>query len=126
MEKNKSRPKYLNLFRIRMPVTAVVSIAHRISGFLLVLSIPILILIFQISLESAPSYSKLTAYLDLSAVKCVFVIAVWAVAHHVVAGIRFLLIDMDIGVSKINARRSAWVVHVIALAFTAYVAGLLS
>lgn len=126
MEKNKVRPKYLNLFRIRMPVTAVVSIAHRISGFLLVVSIPALLYVFQMSLESAQSYNKIITYLDNTAVKCVLIVVVWSMAHHLVAGIRFLLIDLDIGVSKQKARRSAWLVHAIALTFTAYIAGLLS
>ena len=116
------RPKYLNLFRIRMPVTAVVSIAHRISGFLLVLCIPVFLFSLQASLENAQSYNSLLQYISKPTTQCFLVLIIWAIVHHLVAGIRFLLIDIDIGVSKTIARGSAWSVHIIAIVFTLYIA----
>jgi len=44
------RPKYLDLFRIRLPVPGFVSILHRISGLGLFLFLPFLLWLLQSSL----------------------------------------------------------------------------
>ena len=44
---------------------------------------------------------------------------VWSLSHHLLAGIRHLLLDIDIGVEKTQARGSAWLVNMGALALTA-------
>ena len=46
-----TRPKYLNLLRIKMPVGAIASIGHRISGVCLFLCIPVLIYLLDLSLQ---------------------------------------------------------------------------
>jgi succinate dehydrogenase / fumarate reductase cytochrome b subunit len=38
------------------------------------------------------------------------VLLLWSIAHHFFAGIRFLLIDAEIGVEKSQARFGAWLV----------------
>jgi succinate dehydrogenase / fumarate reductase cytochrome b subunit len=38
-------------------------------------------------------------------------ILIWLIAFHLLAGIRYLLIDIDVGVELRPARRGAWVVH---------------
>ena len=43
--------------------------------------------------------------------KCVMVILVWALAHHVLAGIRHMLMDVAVGSPLRMARRSAWAVE---------------
>ena len=35
----------------------------------------------------------------------------WSVLHHLFAGIRFLLLDIQLGNSLNSARRSAWIVN---------------
>ena len=125
MDKNNSRPRYLNLFKIAMPVTAVVSIAHRLSGFLLVITIPFLIYAFQASVSSTNEFSQLLATLQQPWVKAILIVLTWSFAHHFFAGIRFLLIDVDLGVSKKSARHSAWLIHFLAIVVTAVVVGAL-
>lgn len=115
MDNNKNRPVFLNLLKIRMPVTALVSIAHRISGIFLVFLIPSLVYLFDLSLQSEVGFHQVTALLDITLVKVACVLFVWAVALHFFAGLRFLLIDIDVGVVKIHARQSAWLVHSLAL-----------
>jgi len=44
------RPVYLNLLKIRLPVTGMVSFAHRVSGVLLFLFIPYAVYLFDLSL----------------------------------------------------------------------------
>lgn len=125
MDKNNNRPRYLNLLKIAMPVTAVVSIAHRASGFLLIIAIPFLIYVFQLSVSSAEEFSQVLVVLQYPLVKVILILLTWSFMHHFCAGIRFLLIDIDVGVTKSVARMSAWSVHVIALTVTLFVAGVL-
>ena len=42
----------------------------------------------------------------------------WAFIHHAIAGIRYLLLDIDIGLNKSAARKSAIVVLAISLPLT--------
>jgi succinate dehydrogenase / fumarate reductase cytochrome b subunit len=125
MDKNKKRPKYLNLLKIKMPVAAVVSIGHRISGFLLVIAIPFIIYAFQQSISSADDYQSVLTALDHPLAKGILVLLIWSFLHHFFAGIRFLLIDIDVGVSRLMSRASAWLVHGLAVICTILVSGAL-
>jgi succinate dehydrogenase / fumarate reductase cytochrome b subunit len=110
MTDNKQAVKFLNLLEIRFPATAYLSIGHRISGVLLFLSIPLLIYALELSLRNEEGFRTLLAYLDMSAARWLMVLYAWIFAHHFLAGIRFLILDMDIGVNKQMARYSAWLV----------------
>ncbi|WP_455223512.1 succinate dehydrogenase, cytochrome b556 subunit [Kaarinaea lacus] len=123
MDKNKKPPKYLNLLKIKMPVAAVVSIGHRISGFLLVIAIPFVIYAFQQSISSAEAYDSIIATLKHPFFTGILVLLIWSFLHHLFAGIRFLLIDIDVGVSRLMARASAWLVLGLAVLMTILVAG---
>jgi succinate dehydrogenase cytochrome b subunit len=104
----KSRPVYLNLFQIKMPIMAIMSILHRASGALLVLAIPYFAYLLGLSLESSHGFLQVQAHLSGWFVRFVLLVLGWGVLHHLLSGIRFLFIDFDIGVDKINGRMSAW------------------
>ena len=53
------------------------------------------------------------------------VLVVWAIAHHVLAGVRHLLSDFDLGLPLRLARRSAWFVNLGGLALALLAAGVL-
>ncbi len=105
-----NRPKYLNLFKIHLPVTGMVSLAHRASGVALFLSIPFSVWLLERSLASEQSYAEALALLQQPFAKLLTFVVLWALAHHFFAGIRFLLIDVDIGVEKSASRTGAWLV----------------
>ena len=48
---SRPRPKYLNLLQIRLPIPGLVSILHRVSGAVLFLFIPFLLVLFELTLE---------------------------------------------------------------------------
>jgi len=123
MDKNNKRPRYLNLLKITLPVTGMVSIAHRVSGLLLVIILPFLIYAFQLSVSSAEGYAQLLNLLQQPWSKATMIVLAWGFGHHFFAGIRFLLIDVDVGVSRDAARLSAWLVHGLAVIVTLAVAG---
>ncbi len=101
--------------RIRFPVSAVMSIGHRIAGVLLFLTLPLLIYLLQLSVQSEQAYQDIRHWLDLSPVRLLLAILIWALVHHLLAGIRVLFIDIDLGVSKGVARSTAWLVNLSAL-----------
>ena len=125
MSKKQKRPVYLNLVKIRLPVTGVTSIAHRISGALLFLALPLAIYGLGLSLESETGFATVSAWLNHTAVKIVLLLWIWSLAHHMLGGLRFLLIDLDVGLSRQTARRTAWWVNFSALAIVAVIGGML-
>jgi succinate dehydrogenase / fumarate reductase cytochrome b subunit len=111
-----SRPVYINLLKIRQPVTALASIGHRISGVLLFLSIPLMIWMLDQSLRGPEEYQQIIALYEQPLMKLVVLLLAWAGAHHFFAGIRFLLIDVDWGVDLATARRTALIVNICGVA----------
>ncbi len=117
------RPVYLDLVRIRLPLPALVSILHRISGaFLFLFGIPLLLWAVQRSLGSADMLAGLKLLADHPLVKLLGVVLLWAYLHHFCAGIRYLLIDLHIGDDLAPARRSSVVVLVVSVALTLMIA----
>src|SRR4029450_9219858 len=88
----KPRPVYLNLFAIRMPLPAIVSILHRASGALLFLiGIPLALYVTQRAIASAEGWADMRAAFDAPLAKIMAVVLAWAFIHHLLAGVRHLL-----------------------------------
>ena len=104
------RPVYLNLLKIRLPVPGIVSFAHRITGVLLFLALPYAVYLLDLSIESAQSFDRVQQILQQPFMLLVQIVLLWSIAHHFFAGIRFLLIDAEIGVEKTSMRTGAWLV----------------
>ncbi len=115
------RPKHLDLLRISLPLPAKVSILHRVSGALLFLALPFLIYQLDQSLDSAEGYAAAAAFFGMPLVKLAALVLVWSYSHHFCAGIRYLLLDLHIGIDRIPARQSAAVVMVASLVLTVLV-----
>ncbi len=112
-KKPDTRPVNLNLLKIRQPITAIASIGHRISGVLLFLSIPFVIWMLERSLQGPQGFAEITAFFDNSLIKILALLLAWSAAHHFFAGIRFMLLDIEIGIDLATARTSAMVVNVL-------------
>ncbi|GBE09551.1 succinate dehydrogenase cytochrome b556 subunit [bacterium BMS3Bbin12] len=128
MTSRDSRPVALNLFRIRFPAPAVVSILHRLSGLLLFLGIPVAVYLMEQSLADARGFARVQGLLATPALRLFGLSVAWAFSHHLLAGLRYLLIDLGIGVDRAGARAGAWVVGVaaaaVAVAYLACLGGL--
>lgn len=109
----------LQIIRYRLPLAGKVSILHRISGALLFLALPLIILpLFDRSLSSEISFVEYKQAVDQLWVKLILLVLVWGYLHHFVAGIRYLLLDLHIGISKEASNKSAGLVLGISLALT--------
>lgn len=118
----RSRPKFLDLTAIRLPLAGFVSILHRVSGSLLFLALPALIGMFALSLESPAGFERAGHLIRQPMIGIPLFGLAWAYLHHFCAGIRFLLLDMHIGLDKEGARKSAVAVLVVSLLLTALLA----
>jgi succinate dehydrogenase / fumarate reductase cytochrome b subunit len=121
----KQRPKYLNLMEIRLPLPGFASILHRISGAGLFLMLPFLLYLFASSLGSPESFAAYKALVANPLVKLVLFGLLWAYLHHFCMGIRFLFLDMHIGLDLPAARASSWAVFAVSLPLTLILGGLL-
>ncbi|MCE9550003.1 MAG: succinate dehydrogenase, cytochrome b556 subunit [Betaproteobacteria bacterium] len=110
---NKNRPVHLDLRLIKLPLPGFVSILHRVSGLLLFLALPLFLRMLQNSLFSIETYTQLAAVLRHPLSKLFLISLLWAFLHHFCAGIRYLAIDMHIGVRLAQVRASSkWVLFV--------------
>lgn len=96
-----NRPVNLDLRTIRMPITAIASILHRISGIVLFVGTAFLIWALNLSLSSSDGFEQVS---DLLTSAFLFKFIIWgtlaALGYHLVAGVRHLLMDLGIGESK--------------------------
>lgn len=111
---NKQRPANLNLLSMRFPVTAIISIFHRITGLLLFLAMPVMLWWFKESLHSTAQFDKITHLASCLSTRIVFWVIGSAMIFHVVAGIRHLLMDMGVAEEKQSSKCSSWTALLIA------------
>jgi len=115
------RPKYLDLPKLgsKMSITAKISILHRASGVLMFLAIPFVLHLFHKSLTSAEFYSNYYPVATCALMKVIYIVLIWAIMHHMCAGVRFLFLDIHKGIERATAQKTAKIVLVVSLILTA-------
>jgi succinate dehydrogenase / fumarate reductase cytochrome b subunit len=121
---HKSRPRYTNLglaqlIGYRLPVTGWLSILHRVSGALMFLALPAILLpLLDLSLTTEDTFDQVRELTDHWWVKLPLFLLLWSYLHHFCAGIRYLVLDRHIGIDKEPAKLTAWIVFGVSLALT--------
>lgn len=111
---NKNRPVNLDIGTIRLPITAYVSILHRISGVVLVGGIVLLLWMLDISLRSEEEFNSISVTLESPVMKLLLWAILAALAYHLVMGLRHLVMDFGIGESLRGGKLGAGIAAVIA------------
>ena len=101
------RPVHLNLVKIKLPIGGIMSIIHRATGVFMFLVTPYLIYLLSLSLSGPAGYQQASDSVHSLLGTLVVFFLMWSLAHHLLAGIRYLLIDVDLGVEKDMARQTA-------------------
>jgi succinate dehydrogenase / fumarate reductase cytochrome b subunit len=112
------RPVDLPLLKIRLPIGGVISIIHRITGALLVLILPLATYWLDRSLDSQQGFDEAVKFLGGPVAKLVTVLVLVIFLQHLLSGIRHLLLDLQVGMNRAAARKSAWLVPVLTLVLT--------
>ncbi|MGV6808835.1 MAG: succinate dehydrogenase, cytochrome b556 subunit [bacterium] len=100
-------PKHLNLLQIRLPIAGVASILHRISGVFLLLALPFSLYVLEKSLASPASFQAIKEDLQQPFFVIFSSLVIMALIYHLIAGIRYLLIDLDFFLDRNSSRLSA-------------------
>ncbi len=96
-----------DILRYRLPAAGMVSILHRISGAMMFLLLPFILYLFDLSITSEISFTYLAGFASHWFVKLLILALSWAYLHHFCAGVRHLVMDLHIGLSKEGAAKSA-------------------
>ena len=97
-------PVFLNLAQIRFPIGAIASIAHRVAGVLLFIALPVVAVLLDTSLRDEAGFASVRDLISSPLAVVAAGVLVWALVHHVLAGIRHLLMDVGIGGELERAR----------------------
>ena len=107
-----ARPVSLSLSpaRFRWPVTAMASIAHRLTGMGLFAGFAWLLYLLDLALGSPAGFARAEALLVGNGGKLGLLAVLALLAYHLLAGFRHLLLDAHIGDTLAAARRGSWLV----------------
>lgn len=126
----RKRPVFRNIHitqivSYRLPPAGIVSILHRVSGFVMFLLLPGVIWMFDNSISTEISYGAFTNVFVAGVgvlpgwfFKLVVLGLLWAFLHHAIAGLRHLWMDATHSVSKEQGHNSALVTLVGSVALT--------
>lgn len=120
---NKQRPVNLDLSTIKFPITAIVSITHRITGVVLLGGILVLMWMLDASLTSEESFNELRQLMANPLAKVVLWGVLAALAYHLVMGIRHMFMDLGIGESLKGGQAGAKLALVLAIVLMLAAAG---
>ena len=121
----KSRPVFLEIPNIRLPIPGIVSILHRISGVILFVMLPVLLYLLSGTLSRESAFETYRAIVSNPLVKLILIGVLWAYLHHLLAGVRFLLLDAHKGLELNTARNTAKLAFTAALVLTVILGALL-
>ncbi len=128
----KKRPEFRNINAFtdlpsyRLPVAGIVSILHRISGFIMFALMPFIIWMFDTSISSEISFAKFKGAFNIGMLglpgiiwKLIALALIWAYLHHSIAGLRHLWSDTHhSAVTKEFGKTSAIATLVISIGLT--------
>ena len=103
------RPVYIDLRKINLPVSALISITHRLSGmYVFFITLPLMLALIYFSTESEDSFNELSLFLkNYKFILGLIVLSFCILWYHILSGVRHLIMDAHIGESLIASKYSA-------------------
>ena len=103
------RPVYIDLRKINLPVSALISITHRISGmYVFFITLPLMLALIYFSTESQNSFNELSLFLkDHKFILGLIGLSFCILWYHILSGLRHLIMDAHIGESLLASKYSA-------------------
>ena len=103
------RPVYIDLRKINLTVSALISITHRLSGmYVFFITLPLMLALIYFSTESEDSFNDLSLFLkDYKFILGLIVLSFCILWYHILSGVRHLIMDAHIGESLIASKYSA-------------------
>ncbi|MAD48721.1 MAG: succinate dehydrogenase, cytochrome b556 subunit [Gammaproteobacteria bacterium] len=103
------RPVYIDLRKINLPVSALISITHRISGmYVFFVTLPVALCLIYFSTKNVNTFNSLVNFLNGNLVlKIVIIFSFCVLWYHILSGVRHLIMDAHIGESLTASHYSA-------------------
>ena len=103
------RPVYIDLRKINLPVSALISITHRLSGmYVFFITLPLMLALIYFSTESENSFIDLSLFLkNYKFILGLIVLSFCILWYHILSGVRHLIMDAHIGESLLASKYSA-------------------
>ena len=103
------RPVYIDLRKINLPVSALLSITHRLSGmYVFFITLPLMLALIYFSTESENSFNDLSLFLkNYKFILGLIVLSFCILWYHILSGVRHLIMDAHIGESLLASKYSA-------------------
>ena len=103
------RPVYIDLRKINLPVSALISITHRLSGmYVFFITLPLMLALIYFSTESEDSFNDLSLFLkNFKFILALIVLSFCILWYHILSGVRHLIMDAHIGESLLASKYSA-------------------
>ena len=110
-----TKPVYINLFKIKLPLSAFMSITHRVSGMLIFFMVlPVSVYILNILFENETSFILFIETYNSSIFLRTFVLFnILIFEYHVFAGIRHMFMDFNLISKTLSASNTSAVVTLI-------------
>lgn len=99
------------------------SILHRLSGFLLFLLLPVLLVLLEKSLSSAEGFNRVAHLFSCPIAKGVAWLMCVGMIYHIVAGVRHLVMDAGYGEGLKSGRIGSWIVIITSVVLSLIVGG---
>jgi succinate dehydrogenase / fumarate reductase cytochrome b subunit len=111
----KKRPVNLHITFAALPITAYVSILHRVSGVFLFAGIALLLWMLDSSTGSQEGFNAVVALTSNPVFKAILWLVLAGLAYHMVLGIRHLIMDFGVGESLKGGKLGAKIALAIAI-----------
>jgi succinate dehydrogenase / fumarate reductase, cytochrome b subunit len=112
---NKKRPVNLDIGTIQLPLPALTSILHRVSGVALFVGVAILMWLLDVSLTDEEHFNTVKVLFDSFFCKLIIWGVLAALIYHTAAGVRHLIMDLGIGETLEGGKRSARIVFIVTI-----------
>ena len=109
------RPVNLDIGSMKLPITAYVSITHRLSGVFLFIVSGLMVWALDMSLASEQSFNELAMILTGPIAKLILWATATALSYHSLAGIKHIIMDFGVGETMEGGVLGARVVIVLAI-----------
>ena len=103
------RPVYIDLRKIKLPISALISITHRLSGiYVFFITLPLMLALIYFSTESEDSFNDLSLFLkNYKFILALIVLSFCILWFHILSRVRHLIMDAHIGESLLASKYSA-------------------
>ena len=103
------RPVYIDLRKINLPISALISITHRISGiYVFFVTLPAALCLVYFSTKNVNTFNSVVNFLNGNLVlKTLIIFSFCVLWYHILSGVRHLIMDAHIGESLTASHYSA-------------------